>query len=126
MSLNELERSAKSGSTGRLFEHVFEGSANVWVTDSLLRLLLMESRTTRQFWRLSSSLPPQVQVDARRAYRLFHRNAAHPGLGFKKLEWEDDIYQGSDWSRLPSTASHAGNRIVWYWIGGHADYDRLV
>jgi len=52
---------------------------------------LIESRTTRQFWRLFSELPFGAQRDAKRAYRLFQSNPAHPGLQFKKLEGEDSI-----------------------------------
>ena len=52
----------------------------------------MHSQTTRQFRRLLSDLPTDVQQAARRAYRLFRGNPAHPGLQFKKLEGEDNIY----------------------------------
>jgi len=52
----------------------------------------MQSRTTRKFWRLFRDLPNDIQRDAKRAYRLFQANAAHPSLQFKKLEGEDDIY----------------------------------
>ncbi len=52
----------------------------------------MQSRTTRQFWRLFSHLPISVQRDAQRAYRLFQNNPTHPGLQFKKLEGEENIY----------------------------------
>jgi hypothetical protein len=63
----------------------------------------MRSRTTRQFWRLFSDLPSDPQRDAKRAYRLFQSNPAHPGLHVMKKD-----------------------RIVWYWIGSHSEYDRLV
>jgi len=43
----------------------------------------MQSRTTRQFWRLFSELPFGAQRDAKGAYRLFRSNPAHPGLQFK-------------------------------------------
>jgi hypothetical protein len=49
-----------------------------------------------------------------------------PGLQFKKLEGEDDIYSvriGLDYRAL---ALLKKDRIVWYWIGNHAEYDRLV
>ncbi len=49
----------------------------------------MQSRTTRQFWRLLSDLPFDTQREVKRAYRLFQSNPAHPGLQFKKLEGED-------------------------------------
>ena len=52
----------------------------------------MQSRTTRQFWRLFSHLPADAQRDAKRSYRLFRTNPAHPSLHFKKLEGEDNIY----------------------------------
>ena len=86
----------------------------------------MDSRTTRQFWRLFSSLPSGVQKDAQRAYRLFLSNPAHPGLQFKKLEGEEDVYSvriGLDYRAL---AVMRKDRIIWYWIGSHSDYDRLV
>jgi hypothetical protein len=87
---------------------------------------LIESRTTGRFWRLFSELPDEVQREAKRAYRLFLNNPAHPGLQFKKLEGEDAIYSariGLDYRALGVMKK---NRIVWYWIGSHADYDRLV
>jgi hypothetical protein len=86
----------------------------------------MQSGTTRQFWRLFSNLPFDVQQDAKRAYRLFQSNPAHPGLQFKKLAGEDDIYSvriGLDYRAL---AVMKKDRVVWYWIGSHSDYDRLV
>jgi|SRR5580704_8924595 hypothetical protein len=52
----------------------------------------MQSRTTRRFWRLFCALPDDIHRDAKRAYRLFQGNPAHPGLQFKKLEGEDHIY----------------------------------
>jgi hypothetical protein len=86
----------------------------------------MQSRTTRQFRRLFSRLPFAVQQDARRAFSLFRSNPAHPGLQFKKLEGEDNIYSvriGLDYRAL---AVMKKDRIVWYWIGNHTEYDRLV
>jgi hypothetical protein len=86
----------------------------------------MQSRTTRQFWRLFSHLPAGAQRDAKRSYRLFQTNPAHPGLQFKKLEGEDNIYSirvGLDYRAL---AVMNRDRVVWYWIGSHSEYDRLV
>jgi hypothetical protein len=53
---------------------------------------LIQSRATRQFWRLLSRLPAEIQQEAKRVYRLFRANPAHPGLHFKKLEGHDSIY----------------------------------
>jgi hypothetical protein len=86
----------------------------------------MQSRTTQRFWRLFMGLPIGAQRDARRAYRLFQSNPAHPGLQFKKLQGEENIYSvriGLDYRAL---AVRREDRIVWYWIGNHSEYDRLV
>jgi len=86
----------------------------------------MQSRATRQFWRLFSDLPLDVQRDAKRAYRILQNNPAHPGLQFKKLEGEDKIYSARIGLDYRALGVMKGDRIVWYWIGSHADYDRLV
>ena len=86
----------------------------------------MQSRVTPQFRRLLSGLPAQVQEDARRAYRLFQANPAHPGLQFKKLEGDDSIYSVRIGLGYRALGVLHKDRVVWYWIGSHAEYDRLV
>lgn len=86
----------------------------------------MQSRATRQFWRLFSDLPFDAQRDAKRAYRLFQNNPAHPGLQFKKLEGEENIYSVRIGLGYRALAVMKKDRIVWYWIGSHSEYDRLV
>jgi hypothetical protein len=74
----------------------------------------MRSRTTGRVWRLFFDLPLDAQRDAKRAYGLFQSNPAHPGLQFKKLEGEDDIYSvriGLDYRAL---AVMKKDRIVGY------------
>lgn len=86
----------------------------------------MQSRTTRRFWSLFSALPLDVQQDAKRAYQLFQSNPAHPGLQLKKLEGEDDIYSVRIGLGYRALAVMKEDRVIWYWIGSHSDYDRLV
>lgn len=87
---------------------------------------MIQSRTTRRFWRLFRSLPDSVQRDAKQAYRLFRTNPAHPGLPFKKLEGEEDIYSARVGLGYRALAVLTHDRVVWYWIGSHSEYDRLV
>jgi len=86
----------------------------------------MRSQVTRRFRRLFADLPVAVQQDARRAYRLFRSNPAHPGLQFKKLEGEDDIYSVRIGLNYRALAVVTSDRVVWYWIGSHSEYNRLV
>ena len=86
----------------------------------------MQSRTTRKFWRLFAGLPPDVQDDARRAWRLFENNPSHPGLQFKKLEGEDNLYSARIGLEYRALAVMRKDALVWFWIGDHEEYDRLI
>jgi hypothetical protein len=87
---------------------------------------LIESRTTKRFWRQFTELPASTQLEAKRAYRLFQSNPAHPGLHFKKVEGEADIYSVRIGLEYRALGVLKKGRIVWYWIGGHDEYDRLT
>jgi hypothetical protein len=87
----------------------------------------LESRRTRRFRRLQEDLPNEVQEQARATYRLRKANPAHPGLDFKRIEGTAEpvwsIRVGLHWRAL---ARVDGDRAVWFWIGSHAEYDRLL
>jgi len=86
----------------------------------------MSSILTDDFRACFAVLPAQVQQQARRAYQLWRANPAHPGLRFKSIKGHDGVYSariGLGWRAL----GHLENgTITWFWIGSHADYDRLV
>jgi hypothetical protein len=71
-------------------------------------------RATSRFWRCYKGLPRDVQRSADRGYALLKTNPNHPSLHFKKV--------GQFWS----VAVDAGEDLVWFWIGSHADYDKLL
>ncbi len=86
----------------------------------------MTSRTTARFRRAFRDLPERVQRQARQAYSLFRQNEQHPSLRFKQVHPRMPIYSvriGLDYRAL---GVREGDDIVWFWIGSHADYDRLV
>ena len=58
--------------------------------------------------------------------RIFQASAAHPSLQFKKLESEDSFYSARIGLDYRAVAVMKKDRIVWYWIGNHSDYDRLM
>ena len=65
-------------------------------------------------------------MQSRRAYQLFRRNPSHPGLNFKKVDDENNIYSARIGLRYRALGQLDGSDIVWFWIGPHSDYDRLV
>lgn len=86
----------------------------------------MNSRTTRRFRELLAALPPQVRRQAKEAYRLFQGNPAHPGLHFKQVHADPPIYSARVGIGYRAVAALNGDAIIWFWIGSHADYDRLL
>lgn len=86
----------------------------------------MNSRTTRAFRDLFAALPSRVQDQARSAYALFRADPAHPGLHFKKVYPDPPIYSARVGIGYRAVGALDGNTMVWFWIGSHADYDRLL
>ena len=86
----------------------------------------MNSRTTRQFRELLAALPRHVRQQAREAYRLFRDNSRHPGLHFKRVHDDPPIFSARVGIGNRAVGVRDGDTIVWFWIGSHAEYDRLV
>jgi len=73
-----------------------------------------------------AALPSHVRQQARDAYELFRDNPSHPGLRFKKVNSDPDVYSARIGIGYRAVGVLAGDAIVWYWIGSHADYDKLL
>ena len=86
----------------------------------------MKSRTTRQFRRLLADLPAPVRREARAAYRQFRDNPRHPGLQFKKVHQALPVYSARISGDYRAVGVLSDDLIVWFFIGSHADYDRLL
>lgn len=87
---------------------------------------MIESRTTRSFRTSFARLPEDIQEQARRAYRLFRTDPNHPGLRFKKIEQSENVYSVRIGLGYRALGTLEGSTILWFWIGSHADYDRLT
>jgi mRNA-degrading endonuclease RelE of RelBE toxin-antitoxin system len=85
------------------------------------------SRLHQSFRRDFAKLPRDIQQRARSAYRRFKTDPTHPGLQFKPLHSTLPL-----WSVRVSESYRAvgvrdgDNEIIWFFIGTHAEYDRLL
>ena len=84
----------------------------------------MKHFATHRFWASYRSLPPAVQRLADEKFVVLKSDPRHPSLHLKKI--------GRFWSsrvglhyRVLAVDGPDGS-IVWFWIGTHADYDKLV
>ena len=86
----------------------------------------MISHTTRRFRACLEALPDHVRRQAQIAYRLFLLDPWHPGLHFKPVHPTKPIYSARVGLGYRALGVRDGDAVVWFWIGSHADYDRLI
>lgn len=86
----------------------------------------MKSRINDRFLKAYRDLPADVRAQARKAYRLFAANPNHPSLNFKRIHSTKPIYSARVSLQYRTLGVVQGDTIVWFWIGSHADYDRLI
>lgn len=86
----------------------------------------MISRTSSRFWDAYADLPEEVKRRARKAYQLFEENPRHPGLRFKKVHTDAPIYSVRITRDYRALGVRDEQAIVWFWIGSHAGYERLL
>lgn len=83
----------------------------------------MRHHATEAFWTCYSDLPAPVREIADRNFRLLKADPDHPSLHFKKIGRFRSIRVGASWRAL---AVQQNDDVVWFWIGSHADYDKLL
>lgn len=86
----------------------------------------MKSRLSEDFLDCFAGLPDAVKDQARKSYRLWKDDPSHPGVRFKRIHNIEDLYSvriGKGWRALGLLD---GDTITWFWIGSHAEYDRLI
>jgi hypothetical protein len=86
----------------------------------------LTSRTTARFRKAYAELPEPVRVRARAAYRLFQHDPHHPSLHFKQVHPRRPIYSARVGLGYRALGVLDDDTIVWFWIGSHAEYDRLI
>ncbi len=87
----------------------------------------MKSELTEEFLKCFAQLPDRVKQTARKNYQLWKQNPTHPSLEFKKLNTQEPLYSvrvGLGWRAVG--VEKAENTIVWFWIGSHSEYDKLL
>ena len=86
----------------------------------------MKSRATPRFWAAYRELPTDIQGLASKAYCLFTSSPQHQSLRFKKVHGHEPIYSARVALGYRALGFLEGDEITWFWIGAHADYERLL
>ena len=85
----------------------------------------MRSQLTDELIAHFRALPAEIRAQARKNYQLWKQNPYHPSLHFKRIHTQEPVYSvriGIGWRAL----GLLDDLITWFWIGSHADYDRLT
>ena len=83
----------------------------------------MNHRASPRFRRCYDKLPEDVRRLADKCYTLLKENPHHPSLHLKEV--------GRLWSvrvglHFRAVGVEEDSDLVWFWIGSHAEYDKIV
>ena len=86
----------------------------------------MKSRLTSDFRAAFARLPDAVKIQARKAHRLWRQNPYHPSLHFKRVHEREPLYAVRVSLGWRAVGLWEDNIVTWFWIGSHAEYDKLL
>jgi CRISPR/Cas system endoribonuclease Cas6 (RAMP superfamily) len=88
----------------------------------------MKSSRTKNFRNLFDKLPERIKENAKKNYKLWKEDQFHSSLEFKKVKPKENIWSvrvGIGWRALGVMKADE-EKIVWFWIGSHAEYDKII
>lgn len=83
----------------------------------------MNHHAAPQFWAAYAGLPDSIQRLADRCFELLKSHPRHPSLHLKRVGRFWSVRVGEHYRAL---AVDAPDGLVWFWIGSHSAYDRLI
>ena len=83
----------------------------------------MKHRASRRFWECYRALPLAVRQLADANFAFLKSDARHPSLHLKRVGRFWSVRIGLHYRAL---GVEDGEGTVWFWIGHHAEYDRLL
>ena len=75
------------------------------------------------FWNCYRALPAEIQKAANRAFAQLKADPYHPSLHFKRL---DGLWSARVGLHYRALGTEVRDGVLWFWIGSHAEYDRLT
>jgi hypothetical protein len=82
----------------------------------------LKHHASPDFWPAFPRYPNTFRL-ARKNFELLKRDPTHPSLHFKKVGDFVSARVGISYRALGVNVSDG---ILWFWIGTHADYDRII
>ncbi|MGO9483532.1 MAG: hypothetical protein ACLPX9_02950 [Rhodomicrobium sp.] len=83
----------------------------------------MRHFTNAKFWAAYQALPIRIQRLADKNFQLMKADPRHPSIQLKKVGRFWSARVGDDYRTV---AVEYDGGLLWFWIGGHAEYDNLI
>jgi len=84
----------------------------------------MNNCASPRFWRHYNALRPEVRKLADKNFQLFKTNPLHPSLRFERKK--PDLWSVRVGSGHRALARQLDDNLIWFWIGLHDEYERLL
>jgi mRNA-degrading endonuclease RelE of RelBE toxin-antitoxin system len=79
-----------------------------------------------RFWKCYRELPSNIQKLADKNFKLLKEDTSHPSLHFKKIGSDKHLLSVRVGIGYRALGVEKTDGIYWFWIGTHADYDKLI
>jgi mRNA-degrading endonuclease RelE of RelBE toxin-antitoxin system len=79
-----------------------------------------------RFWQHYRQLSKEVQKLADKNFALLKTDPYHPSLHFKKVGRMNQLWSVRVGAHYRALGREKPDGIVWFWIGTHAVYDKLL
>jgi hypothetical protein len=86
----------------------------------------MRHATLPRFWRYYEQLPQEVRDLADKNFELLKVDPYHPSLHLKRVGRKRQLWSVRVGAHYRALGMDKPEGIVWFWIGTHAEYDRLL
>ncbi|MEI9961141.1 MAG: hypothetical protein WDM76_08475 [Limisphaerales bacterium] len=84
----------------------------------------MNNLTSPRYWRHYNALPPEIQKVADKKFPAFRTESA---ASFASLERKKpELWSVRVGSGHRALARQLDNNLIWFWIGPHDEYERLL
>jgi len=84
------------------------------------------SHVTKKFRKAFQALPLSAQRQAREVYRVWKQDPYNQVFHFKQIHQSKPIYSIRIGAGHRALGLKRGGLMVWFWIGSHAEYDRIM
>jgi hypothetical protein len=85
----------------------------------------LKHTASARFWACFEALPPEIRRLAKKNYALLRSDPAHPSLQFKSLRG-GKLFSVRVGLHHRALGIPVDGGVHWFWIGTHAQYDRLI